>query len=245
MPSQDATLLATLTAELREQDDEIDLVRTMLFRAAELVPDTEHASLAVRAGGRLTTLAWSSAAAAELDGSQTCTREGPTVEVLAGRDLVRSGDAAHESRWQSWGPRAASAGGRSVCSIQLPFADAAPAALTLYSSYAGRFGDRDQLRLTALYGLHAGTVLGAARVASNLRTAIETRHTIGAAQGIIMKRFGLRSPPSRGTGAGSSSPPPSPPWCTRSTPGPSSRRSPPSCATLSAHARPSSRRRGS
>ncbi|MGN6251001.1 MAG: GAF and ANTAR domain-containing protein [Marmoricola sp.] len=191
MTSRDAALLASLARELAQQADEGRTVRTIVARAADLVPDAEQVTLVVRADHRLTTAGSSSPLAAELDALQHELGEGPSLDVFAGGEVVRCGDTGAEQRWPRWGPVAHERGGRSVCSVQLPGQDGVLGALTLYAGRAGRFDDSEQVGLLSLYAVHAGPALYGARLVGNLQVALESRHTIGAAQGILMQRYGV------------------------------------------------------
>ena len=53
------------------------------------------------------------------------------------------------------------------------------------------FADAAVRELALLFARHAGAALGAAREISGLETALQSRHTIGVAQGVLMERYGL------------------------------------------------------
>ena len=59
------------------------------------------------------------------------------------------------------------------------------------SEREGGFDDRDEVDIAVLYGAHVAIALTSAREISGLRSALQSRHVIGVAQGMLMERFGL------------------------------------------------------
>jgi hypothetical protein len=93
--------------------------------------------------------------------------------------------------WPRWGPRAAHEGVNSLVAVRLAIGGVAMGALNLYSSKHDGFADRDTLDLIFLYAVHAAGSFAAAKEISGLQTAMQNRHTIGVAQGILMQRYGI------------------------------------------------------
>ena len=60
----------------------------------------------------------------------------------------------------------------------------------MYSSTMDAY-DEDDVQVAHAYAAHAATALSVTHEISTLHTALETRHTIGLAQGILMQRYGL------------------------------------------------------
>ena len=64
------------------------------------------------------------------------------------------------------------------------------AAMNLYSKTVDAF-DADAVATARIYGTHAGNAIAATNEIDQLRTALQSRHTIGIAQGVLMNRYGL------------------------------------------------------
>jgi hypothetical protein len=79
----------------------------------------------------------------------------------------------------------------SMLAVRLAVGEVPIGALNLYSSRPDGFADSDTLDLIFLYALHAAGSLAAAKEISGLQTAMQNRHTIGVAQGILMQRYGI------------------------------------------------------
>ena len=62
--------------------------------------------------------------------------------------------------------------------------------LNLYSSAIDAFG-QDVLITAHIYATHAGVALALRTQVSGLETALQTRHSIGIAQGLLIYRYGL------------------------------------------------------
>ena len=186
-----AAVFARLSAQLLTTRDESVTVHTLVETSLTLAPEIEHASLTVAEHHRARTLAATSSVASRCDALQYELREGPCIEALSDNEWYRSGDIASDPRWPRWGPRAAQEGVYSMLAVRLAVGDVAMGALNLYSSQQDGFGDRDTLDLVFLYALHASGALAAAKEISGLQTAMQNRHTIGVAQGILMQRYGI------------------------------------------------------
>jgi transcriptional regulator with GAF, ATPase, and Fis domain len=186
-----AAVFARLSAQLLATRDESVTVHTLVETSLTLAPEIDHASLTVAEHRQARTLASTSAVASRCDALQYELRQGPCIEALADSEWYRSGDIANDPRWPRWGPRAAEEGVNSLLAVRLAVGDHAMGALNLYSSRADGFADRDTLDLIFLYALHASGALAAAKEISGLQTAMQNRHTIGVAQGILMQRYGI------------------------------------------------------
>ena len=78
----------------------------------------------------------------------------------------------------------------SILSIRLHTSGQTLGGLNFYAGQRHRFSD-DDIALAHIFGQHASVALATARREEGLRTAIDARHLIGQAQGILMERFGL------------------------------------------------------
>lgn len=188
---EDPAFLAQLSAELMA-DESVDVtVATVLERARDVVPEAEEVSLTLSRRRGFVTLGATSEAARVVDEQQYALREGPCVDAAESAEWVRSGDVGHDPRWPRWGPRAARVGFESMLSVPLAGANSSVGALNLYGRGQDRFADRDAVDFALVYSVHAANALKSAHLATGLRTALDTRHTIGVAQGILMERYDI------------------------------------------------------
>jgi hypothetical protein len=107
--------------------------------------------------------------------------------------LVRS--TAHDERWPLWGPAVAELGVHSVISVQLPSTVIDPdkdplGAINIYARRIDAFSAED-LRRAKVFAVHAANALTMSHQISGLTDAVDTRHQIGVAQGVLMRRYGI------------------------------------------------------
>ena len=185
-------LLAAWAEELRELSGEEPTLRSAVERTVDLLPDASWASITMRgARGRYSTIAQTDEAAARADALQYELGQGPCLEMAEDSGWYRSGDVACDHRWPAWGPRAAAQGVRSVLSISLSRQQKVAGSLNIYSRDIGAFADRAQIDVVLVFAAQVALAIGAVREISGLETAVEAKHRIGIAQGILMERHGL------------------------------------------------------
>ena len=191
MPADDwATYFATFATDLaadRDLDRTADLI---VSRVHEVVPDATHAALTLRSRRGFTTLAATSPVAREAERLQVSRGSGPAVDPSSHAEFVRSGDLPRESRWPGWSKAVAERGLRSVLCFRLAAEDGPIGALTLYADEPGRFAAA-VVPLGLVYATHAGHAVASAHLVTGLHTALESRHTIGLAQGILMREYDI------------------------------------------------------
>ena len=139
-------------------------------------------------GGALETAAPSDELVVTADKMQYLLGEGPCVAAVYDDDVLVSEDVATDERWPRWGPEASTLGIRSVLSVHLYTDRDTMGGLNLYSRRRRRFteDDRDVARLI---GAHASVALAYFRGQAHLWKAIDARHSIGVAQGIVMHEY--------------------------------------------------------
>ena len=116
--------------------------------------------------------------------------EGPCLRAAEQGGAYLIVDTATDPRWPVWGPAVAAMGLRSVLSIYL-FTDARVlGALNLYYEDITEFAD-DEVETAKVVAAHASVALARIRSERDLWRAIDSRHLIGQAQGILMERFRL------------------------------------------------------
>jgi GAF domain-containing protein len=186
-----ASTLAKVAEELAGERDEAVTATRICELAVEVVESCDHASVALRSRrAGLRTVAASSDLAERVDALQHELGEGPLLSVAGTAEVCRSNDAAADLRWPAWGEAAAGIGIRSLASVLLIAGPHSLGAITFYSHRRNAWDKRDY-DLAQLFATHAALGLDAAQVISGLRAALDNRHRIGVAQGILMQRHGL------------------------------------------------------
>lgn len=157
-----------------------------------LVPGCEMAGVTLRRRrGRLESVAPSSEAVAACDRLQYELLEGPCLDAIADEPVIASADVSADDRWPAWGPRAAREHGiAGMLSVRLFTSDRVHGALNLYSREREAF-DSYACDIAVLLATHVSVALRSALSDENLRVAVDSRHLIGQAQGILMERFSL------------------------------------------------------
>jgi len=140
--------------------------------------------------GRITTAAASTPDVQRADELQMECGEGPCLEAISRRQDHIADDLGSDSRWCTWGPKAAALGWRSILSVGLLGEERPLGALNLYSRQTSFF-TVDDLHLGEVFGAQAAVALAGARERETLLRAVDARHLIGQAQGILMERYGI------------------------------------------------------
>ena len=194
--------LAEVT-RLVEDDDVPTALDRFVSRVAATVPSCAEASIATVEAGRPQILAraWDEAGQ-PVDAAraglvvQLIAERGPLHDVLAYREPHHIPDTASHDRWPAFTTAALAAGYRSCLLLPLPNRGE-PAAFTLMSTEPSAFGETSY-DVVLLFALHAGVVFDNVQLyhdchalIGQLQTALDTRATIGRAQGILMNRYDI------------------------------------------------------
>lgn len=163
--------LRTHVPELRECDS-----------MGVLIVGARHTARAVVATGELARVG---------DEMQVRLHQGPGISAVDenGSSIVVSADCSTETRWPRWSRHTVEIGAGSVASIRLQ-APHLRGALNFYANEPRTFTD-DVLDAAVLVARHVSIALADARSQRTLQQAVEARHRIGQAQGILMERYGL------------------------------------------------------
>lgn len=190
--ADEAQFFARLSQELMQEGaEEAPTLQRVAERVVDVVGPCRWASISVRRRrNRLETVAVSDERAERADQLQYALGEGPCLEAALHEDFYFSGDLAQEGRWPKWAPRVHSEGICSVLSIRLSTMTEALGALNLYAG-EGDTWTSDDVDVAVVYAVHAANAMSSARLASGLQLAVEGRHNIGVAQGILMMRYDL------------------------------------------------------
>lgn len=186
-----AALLARVNEDLLAETDQPLTTDRVVQRATEVIEVADGCGLTLRGRrGSLDTASATSEVVGRADQAQYDLEEGPCLESALGQGTLRSDDLGTDQRWPGWAPVAVDLGIRSVLSIRLHVDGTDIGALNLYAAERSAFS-QDDVDVAEVYASIAAAALSQARLVSGLRTAIDSRHEIGIAQGILMARYDL------------------------------------------------------
>ena len=151
----------------------------------------EQASITVRSGRAVESIAYSSDLILRADQLQYELSEGPCLDAVWTDGVFVIPDLRADGRWPRWSPAAAELGVGSSVSVHL-FTDTALGSLNLYSLHPRDY-DHADLEDAKVIGGHASVVLAYALTEQNLWQAIDTRNLIGQAQGILMQKYEINA----------------------------------------------------
>lgn len=190
VPTSDPSLFATI-ARLLEAEEDTQATLEQITALATRTVGCDHASITLLHGRReVETAAASHEVVRKADGLQYDLGEGPCLQAIWSHDTFVVEDMERDPRWPRWGPTAAELGLRSMLAVRLFTSGTTHGALNLYATEPRKF-DADDVALAHVYATHASVALAAARHEDHLRRAIDARHLIGQAQGILMERFDI------------------------------------------------------
>ena len=184
--------LAQLAGIMLSEPDLPSALHRVTELAATLVPECDGASLTMYDRGRPHSAAADSEWASGLDDLQHREQEGPCLDCLREGSVMRVRDLVSDSRFPTYGPRAADRGARAVVSMPLAADGRTVGALNFYSRTPDAF-DGTALALAELLTAHASLAVQAATayysnrdLAEQMREAIDSRATIEQAKGVLI-----------------------------------------------------------
>ncbi|PJJ56140.1 GAF domain-containing protein [Mumia flava] len=184
-----AARFAALGRQLFREDDAVPTVERVVQLAIELVPACDDCGLMLRRRrATVVTASASSPRGERCDNLQYQLDEGPCLEAIWEDESYLSGDLENDPRWRRWGPAAAAEGIHSVLSIRLVSDDETIGSLNLYAEEYDAFS-ADDVDTALIFASHATLAMSSARLVTGLRTAMQSRHLIGIAQGILVARY--------------------------------------------------------
>lgn len=188
---------AALAEDLLAEHDEAKVLAQICERALEFVPGVDFCGITLRGPRKRLESACATDEKAEAsDALQRDLGEGPCMEAAHDvQQVYVADDVRTDERWPRWGPRAGELGIRSMVSVKLSSEtiseEHAPlGALNMYSSRTGWFRP-ERVEVARIYALHCANAVAQARQITGLQRAIEGRHLIGVAQGILVQRYGI------------------------------------------------------
>lgn len=180
-----AAFFASVSRELLAQPDSEVTFDRIARRAVDVVPACDFVGITLWEKGGTRSVAVTAEAATVCDDLQYEVGEGPCLDATCEDEAYLIEDVATDPRWPRWGPRAAGAGAGSILSVRLADDRNTLGALNMYARTPGAF-DSNSVDLGLVFSSHAATAISATSRLAGLQTALQSRHLIGAAQGIVM-----------------------------------------------------------
>lgn len=181
--------LARLVERLAAEPELNYTLDQVVAQARSNVPGCESCAVSLRRNREIEHATATDPLAQRLDTLQVELGGGPCLDVSWDREFILITDTVTEERWPQWIQQARGAGVGSSLTLLLPVAGRS-ATLSMYSSRAGAF-DQGSIDLAAVYARLSGVAVQQAHQSAGLRTALQSRLTIGVAQGILMQRYGI------------------------------------------------------
>jgi GAF domain-containing protein len=177
-------------ADLHDYPDLDEAPERVLDFALSAVGADGAALMLTQPGGKIETVAATSADIQAVDELQLKLSEGPCLSALLSEPSVVVDDTALDPRWPTWGRATAETGYHSMLCVQLRDPAGMAGALNLYGREVAAF-DEDDIAVAHVLARHVSIALHNARQMSQLHTAIDARKLIGQAQGILMERYSI------------------------------------------------------
>ncbi|MFD8004384.1 GAF and ANTAR domain-containing protein [Streptomyces mirabilis] len=189
---QFAVALAEMARDLLAQDTVQGTLDRVVEHASVLINGCDDAGILTVRRGEVRPLAATSDVVRRADRIQQDLREGPCFDAVTDRQQIYTIEdlsRPHE-RWSHFAPELRRLGMGSVMGFLLFTEDDELGALNLYSRRPRTFDEAAQ-RAGWILASHAAVAFSAARTHQQLGVALETRHEIGEAMGILMERYAL------------------------------------------------------
>ena len=188
-PMQDDQL-TQIVEQLNAEPEESYTLQRVVDQAVANIPGCDMCSVFVRRGNTVETATTTDPVASKIDDLQFELDEGPCLTVLEHHEIASVPDTLADELWPRWSTAAHTDGVRSALSVRLATDSPFFACLNMYSHREHAF-DEDSVDQAVIYARLASVALLQAREISGLRSALTNRLIIGAAQGILMERYGL------------------------------------------------------
>ncbi|MCX4902963.1 GAF and ANTAR domain-containing protein [Streptomyces sp. NBC_00878] len=189
---QFAVALAEMARDLLAQDSAQGTLDRIVEHATVLINGCDDAGILTVRRGEVHALAATSDLVRRADRIQQDLREGPCFDAVTDRQQVYTIQDLRQphEQWPRFAPELSKLGMGSAMGFLLFTEDDDLGALNVYSRQPGTFGEAAE-RAGWILASHAAVAFSAARTHQQLDHALETRHEIGEAMGILMERHGL------------------------------------------------------
>ena len=189
-PAMSESALAEAARQVADNPEVSKALQSVVDLAMTSCNCTGASVTLVRADGGAETTATSDALVEQADDLQYAFDEGPCLRAAEQGGAYLITNTAADPRWPKWGPAVAELGLNSVLSIHLFTDHRVLGALNLYYESIVDFSE-DEVEVAKVVAAHASVALAKLRSERDLWRAIDSRHLIGQAQGILMERFKL------------------------------------------------------
>ncbi|MGW8987552.1 GAF and ANTAR domain-containing protein [Streptomyces parvus] len=181
--------MAGMARSFLAQDSVQGTLERITGAATELLEGCDAAGVLVLRGERVQTLAATDQLVVDSDQLQERSGEGPCFDAArrrTGEQVFRITDMTTvQQRWPAYAPSARELGVGSMMGFLLYTEDEDLGALNLYSRKPGMFDETSETAAWLLAS-HAAVALSSARIRDQLVQAVDSRHVIGEAMGILM-----------------------------------------------------------
>ncbi|NRQ49616.1 GAF and ANTAR domain-containing protein [Aeromicrobium stalagmiti] len=183
-------MLAEMSLELEQEGTPAAMLERVSHYARRVLDADDAGILLMRSRSRFETPAATSPRVDEAHQLQIRFDEGPCLDAITGQATYLTNDVEHDERWTQWGPAAAKIGIRSAVGVRLASRGRGYGSLNIYADRAQAFTTEDAA-VAEMLAAHATAAFAAAEKVEGLETALESRTTIGQAQGILMQKFDI------------------------------------------------------
>ncbi|MGC5561309.1 GAF and ANTAR domain-containing protein [Streptomyces sp. FR-108] len=189
---QFAIAVAEMARDLLAQDSAQNTLDRVVEHAKVLIDGCDEAGILTVRQGEVHALAATSDVVRRSDRMQQDLREGPCFDAVTDRQQIYAIEDLREpnKKWPRFAPELRKLGMGSMMGFLLFTEDDNLGALNVYSHKPDAF-DEAARRAGWILASHAAVAFSAARTHQQLSHAMETRHEIGEAMGILMERYGL------------------------------------------------------
>ncbi|MCW2839189.1 MAG: hypothetical protein JWR55_672 [Aeromicrobium sp.] len=187
-----ARTLACMALELEYEGDSTAMLERVSHYARLVLNADDAGIVRVRSRAKVETPAATTPRVDAAHQLQAQFDEGPCLDAIAGRATYLSDDVATDRRWTRWGPAAAELGIHSTVGVRLATRGRGYGSLNIYADRPSAFTQADA-EVAEMLAAHATAAFAVAERVEGLSTALESRTTIGQAQGILMQKFDIDS----------------------------------------------------
>ncbi len=185
-----ARALSDVARSLEAQPDLHHTVGGIAAAVTDTVSGAEDAGVSLWEGESLRTVAATSDLVEQVNNLEHELNEGPCLDALHMGRTYRIDDMTHERRWPRFAAAARAHGIQSMLGYGLFTSGRTLGALGLYSTQPSAFDGEAEI-VGELFAAHAAIALLGSTQYSELQAALNSRHIIGMATGILMNRDGL------------------------------------------------------
>jgi transcriptional regulator with GAF, ATPase, and Fis domain len=186
----DAASFAQLAGELRSEPTTAETLHRVVELAVRTVPGCDYAGITMTHPDRMEAPASTDPLVEVLNLAQHELRQGPCLDTARTEHLHLIRDTSADTRWPAWSQQASAAGVNSVMSVKLDVPKRVAGALNLYSKALDAY-DEDTVVTAQIFAAHVTHAVNSVNKVQGLMTAMQTRHQIGMAQGMLRMRYGL------------------------------------------------------